>query len=147
VTRPFAWISVLALFLSGISIGGLAVHLYYGGADRVALPPPPPGLEGRFDDLREALDLTPEQAREIAAIRERGRREADALREELRPRIERHLEQMRERVLAVLTPEQRARFEALERERPRRRSPLGRPFGEGHGRDPGRRPPEPPPGP
>jgi len=43
-------------------------------------------------------------------------READEIRRELRPRLEQHLERTRARFEALLTPEQRAKFERLYRE-------------------------------
>lgn len=138
MTRFWALLSVFALFLSGLSIGALAMHVYH---ERRA-PPRPFG--GPRAPLWDSLELTPQQQRQISEILEQSRRESEEIRGELRPRLERQMEQTRARIRELLGPEQRERLERLEREhRPRLRHYL---LGEGPGHGPGP-PPEPPPPP
>jgi hypothetical protein len=129
--RSIAFTYVLGLFLLGILIGALGMHLW--NAQRSALGPfggrggmQPPGQEMRrgsghgpgpffLERLGRQLDLSPEQRESIAVIVEESHREAGALREEILPRVEAHLEQTRKRILEVLTPEQRERFEKFDR--------------------------------
>lgn len=94
--------------------------------------------------LREMLDLSDEQARQIQAILARREKALLALRSEMRPRVNAQLEQTRQEIAAVLTPEQAARWnEQFERSRRRWMQPA--PRGEGYGRD--GRPKSPPGGP
>jgi Spy/CpxP family protein refolding chaperone len=153
VSRSVAVISVLALFLAGLSIGVLAMHLYHEGqlvgSGRPFGGPP----HRRFlNALERELDLTPDQQQRIREIHEESHLEIQKLRHELRPRLERQMDETHDRILAVLTPEQQERFKELEREHRRR---MGRFFlGEGRFGGRGRRrgpprdaPPEPPPEP
>jgi len=129
--RSVAFLYVLGLFLFGILIGALGMHLWqaqrtppgpFGG--RGGMRPPQhdtrrgPGRgPGPFflERLGRQLELTEEQRRTIAGIIEESHREAEALREELLPQVHAQLEQTRQRILEVLTPEQRKRFEEFDR--------------------------------
>ena len=140
------WLALLALaglFALGVVSGGLGAHLYYARAlDR---PPGPPPFLAPFmgPRLERALDLSPEQSEQIRAILEQGRREAGSLRRDLVPRLEELMERNRARIREILTPEQRRRFEELQRSH---RGRSQRFFGGRGGRPGHRRPPaEPPP--
>jgi len=119
MSRGWAVVSVVALFLAGISIGALAMHLYQERSERdVRVPFAGPGRPfARRLEMR--LELTPEQRRKIAAIRRESWRESESLRQEMRPRIEKQMKATQEKVLAVLTPEQREKLERLLRDDPR----------------------------
>ena len=72
MTRSSALISVVALFIAGISIGALGMHLL---DERGSGPPPPverrgPGGGRGFmgERLAEELELSPEQREEMMAI-------------------------------------------------------------------------------
>lgn len=134
--------AVLSLFLVGVLIGGLGVHVWY--ATRPPGPPPPGPARGeRMHDgpfgprLMRTLDLTDEQRERIEAILEESRREAESLREEIAPRIREQAERTRARLAEVLTPEQLERFDALMR----RHGPRGERFLLGGGREHGPGPP------
>lgn len=129
--RSIAFVYVLGLFLLGILIGALGMHLWQ--ANQTA--PGPLGMRGNMrpprheaghrpgrrpgpfflERLGRQLDLSPEQERQIAEIIEESHREAGALREEILPKVEAQLDQTRERILEVLTEEQRERFEEFDR--------------------------------
>jgi Spy/CpxP family protein refolding chaperone len=130
--RSIAFVYVAGLFLLGILIGALGIHLWYtqrplagpfGGPAGMR----PPGHEFRrgpghrpgpffLERIGRQLDLTAEQEQRIAEIIEESHREAGRLREEMLPRVEAQLEQTRQRILEVLTPEQRERFEEFHRQ-------------------------------
>jgi len=130
--RSIAFVYVAGLFLLGILVGALGMHLWY--AQR-PLPPPfdAPGVArggpghqpGRgpghgagpffLERLERQLELTPEQSRQVEAILEESHREATELHEEMLPRVQAQLEQTRQRILEVLTPEQRQKFEEFHR--------------------------------
>jgi len=125
--RSIAIVYVAGLFLLGILIGALGTQLWY--AQR---PAPAPfetrgGARGQghgpghrpgpffLDRLGRQLDLTAEQRQQVAEIIEESHREARALHEEMLPRVQAQLDRTRQRILAVLTPEQRERFEEFDR--------------------------------
>jgi Spy/CpxP family protein refolding chaperone len=70
--------------------------------------------------MESRLDLRDDQRKQIQDILRQGRDESDAIRRELRPRLESQLETTRKRIAAVLTDEQRAKFEQLVSEDRRR---------------------------
>jgi Spy/CpxP family protein refolding chaperone len=156
VKRSVALIAVAVLFAVGVAVGVLGMHLYYareiarhgGGGDL--------GVQRFARHLDRVLDLNADQRRRIDEILEESRREGDALHREMLPRVREHMRRTADEVRAVLTPEQQARFDELQR-RHRRRAEhffLGRgrgrpgPFGprRPRGPQPGP-PPEPPPEP
>ena len=65
--------------------------------------------------LGRQLDLTGEQKQRGAEIIEESHREARELHQEILPRVAAQLEQTRQRIMEVLTPEQRERFEEFHR--------------------------------
>jgi Spy/CpxP family protein refolding chaperone len=151
MSRGWALVSVFALFLAGISIGALGMHLYQERTGRGPRGPfAGPGRPfARY--LESRLELTPEQRKKIVAIRRESWRESESLRRELRPRIEKQMESTREKLLAVLTPGQREELEKLLRDDPRafHRFFLGegeRPRGGEPGPPPPGGPPPPDPG-
>ncbi|MBI2955915.1 MAG: hypothetical protein HYY26_01250 [Acidobacteria bacterium] len=81
--------------------------------------------EGAVRWLTEELNLTPEQQRQLEAILDETGRGYEAIRERTRPEYDRIRQEGREKIRAILTAEQRARFEELVRrideERARRR--------------------------
>jgi Spy/CpxP family protein refolding chaperone len=150
MNRGWALVSVFALFLSGVSIGALGMHLLRersGGEYHRHSFGFPPHAAGRY--FADRLQLTPEQRDKIAAIRRDSWKESESLRRELRPRIEKEMAATKEKVLAILTPEQREKLEELLREEPHFFH--GFLFGEGERHPPAPPVPlkegEPPPGP
>lgn len=125
--RPIAFMYVAGLFLLGILIGALGMQLWhaqrsfpapYGPRDGGRAPGHEMGRgPGRgagpffLERLERQLDLSGEQKRRVAEIIKESHLEARELHEELLPRVENQLEQTRQRIMEVLTPEQRARFE------------------------------------
>ena len=150
MNRIAALSAVFGLFIVGVLVGVIGTHLWQGHApwrpgDLHSRGPM--GHEGRFvDHLVQQLGLTDEQKNEIEAILAESRIEADALRNKVLPEVRAHMEGTHQRLLEVLTPEQREEFEKLSS---RHRSRMER-FLLGHGPGPppwrgeGRRRPEPP---
>jgi hypothetical protein len=145
--------AVLSLFLIGVGVGVLGTHLYYTKQIR------PPGGGGHYfaQRLEHALDLTADQKRRIDEILAASRAEGDALHREMLPRVRAHMRQTADRIREVLTPEQQARFDELQRRHRRRAEAffLGpgrpRPHGPPRRRGPRQGPPpdrspDPPPG-
>jgi len=120
VNRPTAALVVVLLFVSGLVIGVMGTHLYYfyhlrgprGG-------PPGPGAGFIVGAMERDLGLSPEQAREVRAIIERARQRGFELRRDTLPRMHEIMEATTRDIRAVLTPEQRERFDALSARRGR----------------------------
>lgn len=115
--RLTAMVAVLGLFVLGVVAGALGAHLYY--ARHLGAPGGPHGGQFFAHRLEGELDLTTEQTRRIEAILEESRREADALRHRLLPEVHAAMEHNRERIMEVLTEDQRERFERLRHRRSR----------------------------
>jgi Spy/CpxP family protein refolding chaperone len=152
MNRIAALSAVLGLFMVGVMVGVIGTHVWQGHAPwRPDAPHPrgPMGHEGRFvEHLERQLGLTDGQRDEIEAILAESRIKADALRNKVLPEVRAHMEGTHERLLEVLTPEQREEFEELStRHRGRmERFLLGHGHGPPPGRGEGRRRRQPPPG-
>lgn len=156
MTRWAAWVAVVGVFLVGVTIGALGMHVYdentaepWRRPDGPRGGPPPHGRMHRFfEHLATRLELSPEQLEQVETILEESRSEAEALREEMAPRVRAHMEATSERIRQVLDPEQRAGFEKM-MQRQRRlaeRGFLGPGPGPGRRGRPQRRQSEPGPG-
>jgi hypothetical protein len=112
-TRSEAALLVLVVFLLGALLGGLANHLW---GERVWGRQSPPGAISRnqlVGDLTRELQLTPEQQQQLGAIVDDTRAQiraayapADVQREQLR-------QQGRGRIRAILTADQKTKFEVF----------------------------------
>jgi Spy/CpxP family protein refolding chaperone len=109
--RRTALLAVLALFLSGVLVGVVATHGFY--LYKVRQPGGLGELGSRVVawELRQRLDLTAEQEREIDAILAETRREGLAIRQRTIADVMALLERNHARLAAVLTPAQREEFE------------------------------------
>lgn len=122
MNRWVAIAAVAALFLSGISIGALAVILVghhraasgMGPGMMMRSPMPPPDV--LVDHLDHQLGLTPDQRLKIEAILGESETRSDEIRREIRPRLEAQIEETHRRIVEILTPEQRPKFVELTRE-------------------------------
>jgi Spy/CpxP family protein refolding chaperone len=107
---------VLALFLAG---GGSGAVITWQVCKRTPVAPSPPAeigarLRARF---QSRLDLTPEQMQKITPLIDQAMRRVEAIRRETASQVFANVSNMHEQVLLVLTPEQKVKFEELERER------------------------------
>jgi Spy/CpxP family protein refolding chaperone len=107
---------VLAIFLAALGSGAL---LAWQVCRRMPVAPRPPveigaRLRARF---QSQLALTPDQARKIDPMIDQAMRRVEAIRVETASQIFANVSNMHEQVLMVLTPEQKVKFEELERER------------------------------
>ena len=69
--------------------------------------------KSHFEEMRRDLNLNDEQATAIRSILDETRNEYRALRAEMKPRFDAPRLKARERIRALLTPEQRQRFDAV----------------------------------
>jgi Spy/CpxP family protein refolding chaperone len=114
MSRVLAIAAVVALFIAGIAVGALGTHLYYD--HHFAGPGGGPQMLGhRFfmHRLHRQLALTPEQSRQVDRILDRTHQEAAGIREEMRPRVKALMDRAHHDIEAILTPEQREKFQRL----------------------------------
>ena len=137
MNRSTSLLVVAALFLSGVAIGALGMHLYYwqtidsrqyGGFMRS----PSPGLK-MMGWMEHELDLTAEQRDAMREILADSMRRGGDMRNEMRPRVEELMRETSDRIDAVLTEEQRRRYQELRQRRGQHfeRGFLGPPGGRG----------------
>ena len=120
--RITALAAVFSLFVVGVLVGGLAVHLYYAEDQRGRGDRGERFRTERFiERLERDLALTPEQRTRIDEILQRARVESDELQHEMVPRVHEHMQQTRVEIRGVLTPEQQEKFDMLH-DRYRRRA-------------------------
>lgn len=108
---------LLLAFLLGTAAGALGFGLYQARAGW-RHPPRDPERSRQFvlKRLTRDLDLRPEQQQQVEAILRETGQEFSRLREEIGPRMRDIRGRSREKIRAILSPEQQARFEALEKE-------------------------------
>jgi Spy/CpxP family protein refolding chaperone len=107
---------VLAIFLAG---GGSGALITWQVCRRMPVTPLPPAeigarLRARF---QSRLALTPDQAQKIDPMIDQAMHRVEAIRKETASQVFANVTTLHEQVLAVLTPEQKVKFEELERER------------------------------
>jgi Spy/CpxP family protein refolding chaperone len=107
---------VLAIFLAGAGSGALIAWQVCRRVPATPLPPAEIGarLRARF---QSRLDLTPEQRQKVDPMIDKAMRRVEAIRQETASHVFANVSNLHEQMLTVLTPEQKARFEELERVR------------------------------
>lgn len=107
---------VVAIFLAGAGSGALVARRICQRQPATPLPPAEIGerLRARF---QSSLHLTPEQAQKISPMIDQAMHRVEAIRQETARQVFANVSNLHEQVLAVLTPDQKTKFEELERER------------------------------
>jgi Spy/CpxP family protein refolding chaperone len=119
MTSPGKWklgVYVLAIFLAGAGSGAL---IGWQVCRRTPVAPVPPAeigarLRARF---QTQLALTPDQVQKIDPMIDQAMRRVEAIRKDTASQVFGNVATLHEQVLTVLTPEQKVKFEELERER------------------------------
>ena len=119
MTSPGKWklgVYVLAIFLAGAGSGTL---VGWQVCRRTPVAPVPPAeigarLRARF---QSQLALTPDQVRKIEPMIDQAMRRVEAIRKDTASQVFANVSNLHEQMLTVLTPEQKVKFEELERER------------------------------
>jgi Spy/CpxP family protein refolding chaperone len=119
VSAPVKWklgLYVLAIFLAGGGTGAFITWRTCQG--RAATPPSPAEIGARLRaQFQSRLDLTPEQMSKINPLIDQAMHRVEAIRTDTASHVFANVSNLHEQVLLVLTPEQKAKFEQLERER------------------------------
>ncbi len=128
-------LATLVIFGTGVLSGSLGTQLLRKPAE----PPKPPFGPGgpgpeRFDFIRrwgDRLDLTAEQRDKIDRLVRESQERVRALWEPVGPKIQEETRAVRAKIEEILTPEQRAKFAEMSKDRFRRGGPTpGAPPGE-----------------
>ncbi len=140
--RLLAGLVIVLTFLVGGLAGAVTDRTMHGGRRMWPGAGPGPGgapgtdrdrrAHGRerfIQEMKRNLDLTPEQVARIEAISQAREQRADSLLKDVRPKLHALLEETRKEIDQVLTPQQRARAQALwrQREEARRKAGAGGP--------------------
>ena len=109
-------IYLVAIFLAGAGSGALVA---WQVSRRMPVPPlTPTEIGARLRTRFQAqLDLTPEQRQKVDPMIDQAMARVDAIRQETASHVFANVAKLHEQMLTVLTPEQKTRFEELERER------------------------------
>lgn len=108
---------LLLAFLLGTAAGALGFGLLQARTGWWH-PPRDPARFQQFllKRLTRELDLRPEQQQQVENVLRETSQEFARLREDIGPRVREIRVRSREKIRAILTPEQQAKFEALEKE-------------------------------
>lgn len=104
---------VLIVFLLGAALGGMAGYAYSRWSVSAAHAPLPEPVRRaqRVEQLTRELGLTSEQAHQLDAILMERHAEAKAIHEQSDGQFAQLRQKSREQVRAILTPEQKPKFE------------------------------------
>lgn len=112
--RATALVVVVVAFLAGLLIGVAGDHVYLIHSRQLF---PRRGMEGMARRLLDRLDhelaLTPQQHDQIQRIIEAHHKRIETFTAGVRPQIGRELEQANREIEAILTPEQRIKYDAV----------------------------------
>jgi Spy/CpxP family protein refolding chaperone len=107
-TRREAALLVIVVFLLGALVGGLATHVWSIHAAARGIPHGPDQL---IDQLSHELQFTPDQLKQVTQIVDETHAQVRALYDPIDAQREQLRQQARERIRAVLTPDQKPKFE------------------------------------
>ncbi|MGH9776098.1 MAG: hypothetical protein ACRD50_14255 [Candidatus Acidiferrales bacterium] len=99
---------VMIVFLLGIALGGFSDHLW---GSHIWARGQRPGRDALLNQLTQELQLSADQQKQLASIVDDTRSRWHALDESIRPEHERIRQESRDKIRAVLTPEQKPKFE------------------------------------
>jgi Spy/CpxP family protein refolding chaperone len=108
--RAALWVAVV--FLLGVSLGGVVGYIFAHRS--VSANAPMTAAERRahkVEELTRVANLTPEQQQQLDAILTQVHSEYKAVREQSDAQIDQARQKGRTQIRAILTPEQRPRFE------------------------------------
>lgn len=108
-TRREAALLVVVVFVLGVLLGGVADHLF--GARVFGNPTPQTKRDQIIGQLTSQLSLTPQQQKQITTIVDDTRAQWRTLYAPLDAQHEQIRQQGRDRIRAILTPEQKTKFE------------------------------------
>jgi Spy/CpxP family protein refolding chaperone len=121
------WVGVV--FLLGAALGGVLGYVFAHRPVNAANPPlsKPERRANRVAEMTKELSLTPQQAQQLDAILMQRHAEAKAIHEQTDAQIDALRQKGRSEVRAILTPDQKPRFEEFLKRHDEERKRLGPP--------------------
>jgi Spy/CpxP family protein refolding chaperone len=113
-TRREAALLVVVVFVLGVLLGGVADHLF--GSRVFGNPVPQTKRDQIISQLTLQLSLTTDQQKQLTTIVDDTRAQVRTLFAPLEPQHDQIRQQGRERIRAILTPEQKPKFEEFLRQ-------------------------------
>jgi flagellar basal body-associated protein FliL len=115
-TRKAAlWVGLV--FLLGAALGGMAgyvfAHQKYAVTNAAALPSDAARRAQKVQELTSLVNLTPEQSQQVDAVIADVQSQMKSIRKTLDPQLSEVRQKGRERIRAILSAEQRPKFEAF----------------------------------
>ncbi len=110
------WLVIALVFLAGVVFGVVATRVVVRHIVRTAIAQPQTVHDRIERDLNRRLKLTDEQRPKVHAALVQAHERLQALRQDFQPRFVLIITQAQQEVSAVLTPEQRERFEQFKQE-------------------------------
>jgi len=108
--RAALWVAVV--FLLGVSLGGVVGYVFAHRPVSANAPLSPQERRARkVEELTRAANLTPEQRQQLEAILTQLHGEYKALHEQSDAQIDQARQKGRNQIRAILTPEQKPKFE------------------------------------
>jgi Spy/CpxP family protein refolding chaperone len=106
---------VFAVFLSGVFVGGLAVHVFGDRiwSTRASSSSSMPSREELLQELSQQLNLTADQRTEVRAIMDQTLADWHQIYLTVNPQLEEARQRGRQRIRGVLTPEQLPQFDVF----------------------------------
>lgn len=101
-------LAVVSIFVIGFIAGALAMNIYRDRSRASGLE-----MRGRFEQVLERLNLTPEQKSQVRAIFDDSRAQLMEVRKQSEPRFREVRRQTEDRLQAVLTPEQWEQYKQI----------------------------------
>ena len=121
-----AILATLVIFAAGMFAGGLVAKRVIGQKPP-PIPAPPVDMQQRFyGKLKKELALTADQTNRLDKIFVEGNARVKIIWDLMAPELQKERDEVFENIRAVLTPEQREKFEKLAKERPRKPDGDGR---------------------
>jgi len=101
---------VIVVFVLGAVLGGLATHVWSIHASSKSIPHGPDQL---IEELSRQLQLSPDQLKQVTDIVDQTHTQVRSMYAPLDAQRDQIRQQARDRIRAVLTPDQKAKFEAF----------------------------------
>jgi Spy/CpxP family protein refolding chaperone len=114
-------LATIVIFAAGALVGGMLVKTFTPVAPAPKPPVPPILSQQRFQEkLKRELQLTADQTNQVDKVFAESNARIKILWDLVGPEMQKERQEVRESIRAVLTPEQRDRFEKLLKDPPHR---------------------------
>jgi Spy/CpxP family protein refolding chaperone len=102
---------LVVVFLLGLALGGFGTYFFWAGAIERGHH----SKQHIVEELTRELALTPDQQKQLSQILDDTRARFEAIHEQMRPQYDAAREEGRNRIRAILTADQRPKFDAFVR--------------------------------